>query len=98
MYLMRQIGDPRRLCATRSCRTSWVFLNWSELPIFWYGFENFAYAMLMVLLVPGLLAFVFGWFAFRSRVTGVYLLDHHPGDDLRAAARLLPQQLRLRRQ
>ena len=50
-----------------------VFLNWPELPVYWYGFNHFAYAALMVLLVPGLLAFVFGWFAFRSRVTGVYL-------------------------
>ncbi len=50
-----------------------VFLNWKELPIFWYGFQSFPYALLMVLLVPGALAFVFGWFAFRSRVTGVYL-------------------------
>ena len=50
-----------------------VFLNWPELPIYWYGFNHFAYAALMIVLVPGLLAFVFGWFAFRSRVTGVYL-------------------------
>src|ERR1051326_4321613 len=50
-----------------------VFLNWPELPLYWYGFQHFAYAALMVVLVPGLLAFVFGWFAFRSRVTGVYL-------------------------
>jgi hypothetical protein len=50
-----------------------VFLNWKELPVFWYGFQHFPYALLMVVLVPGALAFVFGWFAFRSRVTGVYL-------------------------
>jgi urea transport system permease protein len=50
-----------------------VFLNWKELPWYWYGFDQFWFAALMVLLVPGLLAFVFGWFAFRSRVTGVYL-------------------------
>jgi urea transport system permease protein len=43
------------------------------LPIFWHGFDWFPYALLMIFLVPGLLAFVFGWFAFRSRVTGVYL-------------------------
>jgi urea transport system permease protein len=49
-----------------------VFLNWKELPVYWYGFQHFPYAVLMVALVPGLLAFVFGWFAFRSRVTGVY--------------------------
>jgi urea transport system permease protein len=50
-----------------------VFLNWKELPAFWYGFQHFPYAALMVIAVPGALAFVFGWFAFRSRVTGVYL-------------------------
>jgi urea transport system permease protein len=50
-----------------------VFLNWPELPVYWYGFQHFPYALLMVVLVPGTLAFVFGWFAFRSRVTGVYL-------------------------
>jgi urea transport system permease protein len=50
-----------------------VFLDWKELPWFWHGFDWFPFAALMVLLVPGCLAFVFGWFAFRSRVTGVYL-------------------------
>ena len=50
-----------------------VFLNWTELPWYWSGFDMFPFAMLMVILVPGFLAFVFGWFAFRSRVTGVYL-------------------------
>jgi urea transport system permease protein len=72
MYLMRQIGT-RGVYANPILPDFMVFLNWKELPIFWYGFDHFAYAMLMVLLVPGLLAFVFGWFAFRSRVTGVYL-------------------------
>jgi urea transport system permease protein len=50
-----------------------VFLNWKELPWFWHGFDWFPFAALMVLLAPGVLAFVFGWFAFRARVTGVYL-------------------------
>jgi urea transport system permease protein len=50
-----------------------VFLNWKELPVTWWFFNSFAYASLMVVLVPGILAYVFGWFAFRSRVTGVYL-------------------------
>ncbi len=50
-----------------------VFLNWKELPWFWHGFDMFWFAMLMVVLAPGILALVFGWFAFRSRVTGVYL-------------------------
>jgi urea transport system permease protein len=72
MYLMRQIGT-RGVYAHPILPDFMVFLNWKELPWFWYGFDLFPYAMLMVLLVPGLLAFVFGWFAFRSRVTGVYL-------------------------
>jgi urea transport system permease protein len=72
MYLMRQIGT-RGVYANPILPDFMVFLNWPELPVYWYGFQHFAYAALMVLLVPGLLAFVFGWFAFRSRVTGVYL-------------------------
>ncbi len=72
MYLMRQIG-PRGVYANPILPDFMVFLNWPELPVYWYGFQYFAYAALMVLLVPGILAFVFGWFAFRSRVTGVYL-------------------------
>jgi urea transport system permease protein len=72
MYLMRQIGT-RGVYAHPVLPDFMVFLNWPELPIFWYGFQSFPYALLMVLLAPGLLAFVFGWFAFRSRVTGVYL-------------------------
>src|SRR5580704_10166658 len=50
-----------------------VFLNYPKLPWYWHGFDMFWFAALMVLLVPGLLAFCFGWLAFRSRVTGVYL-------------------------
>ena len=72
MYLMRQIGT-RGVYANPILPDFMVFLNWPELPVYWYGFEYFAYAALMVFLVPGILAFVFGWFAFRSRVTGVYL-------------------------
>jgi urea transport system permease protein len=72
MYLMRQIGT-RGVYANPILPDFMVFLNYSELPVYWYGFNYFAYAALMVVLVPGLLAFVFGWFAFRSRVTGVYL-------------------------
>ncbi|GGH06516.1 ABC transporter permease [Alsobacter metallidurans] len=72
MYLMRQIG-PRGVYANPVLPDFMVFLNMKELPITWWGFGHFPYAMLMVLVVPGLLAFVFGWFAFRSRVTGVYL-------------------------
>ncbi|MGE0563219.1 MAG: urea ABC transporter permease subunit UrtC [Pseudolabrys sp.] len=72
MYLMRQIGT-RGVYANPILPDFMVFLNWKELPFYWYGFDWFGYAALMVLLVPGALAFVFGWFAFRSRVTGVYL-------------------------
>jgi urea transport system permease protein len=72
MYLMRQIG-PRGVYGDPVLPDFMVFLNWKELPLAWHGFDLFPYAMLMVLLAPGALAFVFGWFAFRSRVTGVYL-------------------------
>ncbi|MFO1089736.1 MAG: urea ABC transporter permease subunit UrtC [Hyphomicrobiales bacterium] len=72
MYLMRQIG-PRGVYGDPVLPDFMVFLNWKELPVTWWGFDWFPYAALMVLLVPGLLAFVFGWLAFRSRVTGVYL-------------------------
>ncbi len=72
MYLMRQVGT-RGVYANPILPDFMVFLNWKELPWFWYGFDMFPFAMLMVIFVPGLLAFVFGWFAFRSRVTGVYL-------------------------
>ncbi|MBK8972275.1 MAG: urea ABC transporter permease subunit UrtC [Hahellaceae bacterium] len=72
MYLMRQIGD-RGVYGDPVLPDFMVFLNWQELPWFWYGFDNFAFAALMIMLVPGVLAFLFGWLAFRSRVTGVYL-------------------------
>src|SRR4029079_11406852 len=72
MYLMRQIGT-RGVYADPIRPDFMVFLNWPELPVYWYGFNYFAYAALMVLLVPRLLAFVFRWVAVRSRGTGVYL-------------------------
>lgn len=72
MYLMRQIGD-RGVYGDPILPDFMVFLNWSELPWFWHGFDMFWFAALMVVLVPGVLAFVFGWLTFRSRVTGVYL-------------------------
>ena len=49
-----------------------VFLDWKELPWFWQGFDNFGFTLLLIVLVPGLLAWVVGFFAFRSRITGVY--------------------------
>jgi urea transport system permease protein len=72
MYLMRQIG-PRGVYGNPILPDFMVFLNYKELPWFWHGFDMFPFAALMVFLAPGILAFVFGWFAFRSRVTGVYL-------------------------
>ncbi len=72
MYLMREIGS-RGVYGNPLLPDFMVFLNWKSLPWYWHGFDHFAFAALMVLVVPGLLAFVFGWFAFRSRVTGVYL-------------------------
>ncbi|RNL67248.1 urea ABC transporter permease subunit UrtC [Zhongshania marina] len=72
MHLMRQIGE-RGVYGNAELPDFMVFLNWTELPWYWYGFDNFFFAMFMVALVPAALAFVFGWLAFRSRVTGVYL-------------------------
>ena len=72
MYLMRQIGS-RGVYGNPILPDFMVFLNYPSLPWYWYGFDMFWFAALMVLVVPGLLAFCFGWLAFRSRVTGVYL-------------------------
>src|SRR4051795_6185750 len=72
MYLMRQIGT-RGVYGNPNLPDFMVFLGWKELPWYWYGFEWFGFATLMAVLVPGVLAAVFGWLAFRSRVTGVYL-------------------------
>lgn len=72
MHLMRQIGD-RGVYGNPLLPDFMVFLNWQELPWYWWGFSNFGFAMSMVVIVPGLLALAFGWFAFRSRVNGVYL-------------------------
>ncbi len=72
MHLMRQIGD-RGVYGNPLLPDFMVFLNWTELPWYWYGFDFFPVAVVMIFLAPGILAFVFGWLAFRSRVTGVYL-------------------------
>jgi urea transport system permease protein len=72
MYMMRQIGS-RGSYGNADLPDFMVFLNWKTLPWYWQGFAHFPFALAMVALVPGLLALVFGWFAFRSRVTGVYL-------------------------
>jgi urea transport system permease protein len=70
MYLMRQIGLDGNYKS--ELPDFMVFLDWKELPWHWVGSGSFLFQMLMVLLVPGLLAFVFGFFAFRSRIKGVY--------------------------
>ncbi|MBI1217589.1 MAG: urea ABC transporter permease subunit UrtC [Rhodobacteraceae bacterium] len=72
MYLMREIGD-RGVYANPTLPDFMVFIGWKQLPWYWWGFDHFWFAASMVLLVPGALAFVFGWFTFRSRVAGVYL-------------------------
>ena len=72
MHLMRQIGT-RGVYGNPLLPDFMVFLNWKALPWFWWGFDHFAWAVAMTVLVPGTLALVFGWLAFRSRVTGVYL-------------------------
>jgi urea transport system permease protein len=70
MYLMREIGSEGQY---RSHLPDFmVFLDWKELPWYWLGTEYFLLALLKILVVPALLAFVFGWFAFRSRIKGVY--------------------------
>ncbi len=72
MYLMRQIGD-RGVYGNSELPDFMVFMNIKELPWFWYGFDNPIFTLVMMMLIPSILAFVFGYLAFRSRVTGVYL-------------------------
>ncbi len=72
MYLMRQIGD-RGVYGNPELPDFMVFLNWTELPWYWAGSDNIVWMVVMVFLGPGLLAYVFGMLAFRSRVSGVYL-------------------------
>jgi urea transport system permease protein len=70
MYLMRQIGRDGNYKS--DLPDFMVFLDWKELPWHWALSDSFIAQMLLVVLVPGLLAFVFGYFAFRSRIKGVY--------------------------
>ena len=70
MYLMREIGRDGQYQS--NLPDFMVFLDWKEYPWQWAGTEHFLYALLLVVLVPGLLALVFGFFAFRSRIKGVY--------------------------
>ena len=71
MYLMRSIG--RDGVYKSDLPDFMVFLDWKELPWFWHGTEHLWYALLLVVLVPGVLGWLFGFFAFRSRIKGVYL-------------------------
>jgi urea transport system permease protein len=70
MYLMRQIGADGVYHS--NLPDFMVFLDWKSYPWYWAGTGHFLIALILVVLVPGLLAFVFGWFAFRSRIKGVY--------------------------
>jgi len=70
MYLMRQIGADGQYRVNMP--DFMVFLDWKEFPWHWWNSDQFWWSALLVVLVPGLLAFVFGYFAFRSRVKGVY--------------------------
>jgi urea transport system permease protein len=70
MYLMRQIG--REGVYKSDLPDFMVFLDWKTMPWFWHGSDSFVWALLLVVLAPGLLALVFGFFAFRSRIKGVY--------------------------
>ena len=72
MHLMREIG-ARGVYGNARLPDFMVFLGWHDLPWYWSGFDHFAFTAVMAPLVPALLAFVFGWFAFRARVSGVYL-------------------------
>ena len=71
MYLMRSIGLEGVYHS--HLPDFMVFLDWKALPWYWHGTEHFWYVALLIVLVPGLLAWIFGFFAFRSRVKGVYL-------------------------
>jgi urea transport system permease protein len=70
MHLMRMIGDLGQY--HKPIPDFLVFLGWSELPGFWQPFDSFPFAVAMIFLLPGVVAFVFGYLAFRSRIKGVY--------------------------
>lgn len=70
MYLMRMIGDLGQY--KKPIPDFLVFLGWERLPAFWEPFSSFSFALAMVFLVPGIIAYVFGYLAFRSRIKGVY--------------------------
>ena len=96
MYLMRQIGRDGNYQS--DLPDFMVFLDWKELPWHWSAPTASPRTRCWSSLVPGLLAFVFGFFAFRSRIKGVYFSIITQAHDLRRDAAVLPQRDRLRRQ
>lgn len=70
MYLMRMIGDLGQY--KKPIPDFLVFLGWERLPAFWEPFASFPFALTMVFLIPGIVAYIFGFLAFRSRIKGVY--------------------------
>ena len=97
MYLMRQIGT-RGVYGNPILPDFMVFLNWKELPWYLVGLSPFPFALLMVLLVPGLLALGVRLVRLPLARHRRLSLDHHPGDDLRPDAGLFPQRHGVRRQ
>ena len=70
MYLMRSIGKEG--VYKSELPDFMVFLDWKELPWYWWGFDSFVFTFFVILILPGLFAFIFGYFAFKSRIKGVY--------------------------
>ncbi len=70
MYLMRSIGKEG--VYKSELPDFMIFLDWKELPWYWWGFDSFIFTFFVILIMPGLFAFIFGYFAFKSRIKGVY--------------------------
>ena len=70
MYLMRSVGKEG--VYKSDLPDFMIFLDWKELPWYWYGFDSFIFTLLVILILPALFAFIFGYFAFKSRIKGVY--------------------------
>lgn len=71
MYLMRQIGHQGKYGS--DLPDFMVFLDWHKMPWYWSGTQHLLYALLLMILVPAVISWIFGFFTFRSRVKGVYL-------------------------
>ncbi len=83
MYLMRQSAGDGIPDFMR-------FLSWTEVPWFWVGTEYFLWSLVLVVLVPGIIAFIFGFFAFRSKIKGVYFSIITQAMTFAAALLILP--------